>query len=273
MLKQIECAKKTGFNLQDLNPKAMTTTSGMNREEFNKCMEGKEEEAPKPEEGKKFDIKKVPSFVWAGAAGAVAGGLIMKANDKNLWLGALIGGVVVGGIVAAATYKPKERKMGASGRMTSVGRTKTQQCDDALLALRKSLLTTPLPSSPVPYSRYQDAVIKIVDVARNCGIHAGKGNVRECDNALKTLRTSIMTTPLPSSPVSYSRYQDDVMKLLGALINCGIRSGKGHYGCTTTLDTLRNSLKITPSPQSPVPYSKFQHDFMQIIDVMRNCVL
>lgn len=114
ILKQKECAKKTGFNLQDLNPKAMTATQGMNREAFDKCMSG-QEEAPKPEseEGKKnFDLSSVPVYVWAGLGGIVLGAIVgafsEKSNDKKLFkavVGGVIGGAAVGGITAVATYK------------------------------------------------------------------------------------------------------------------------------------------------------------------------
>lgn len=36
---QIDCAEKTGFNIQDLDPMRMSNTMGMNRDNFNKCME------------------------------------------------------------------------------------------------------------------------------------------------------------------------------------------------------------------------------------------
>jgi len=123
ILKQKECAKKTGFNLQDLNPKAMTITQGMNRAEFDKCMQGEAEEAPKPEEGegkKSFDLSSVPVYVWAGLGGVVLGAIVgvisEKSMDKKLFkgvTGGVIGGVAIGGIVAAATYKPAERNTNA----------------------------------------------------------------------------------------------------------------------------------------------------------------
>lgn len=36
--KQQRCAEETGFNLDDLDPKAITTTMGMNRDKFEACM-------------------------------------------------------------------------------------------------------------------------------------------------------------------------------------------------------------------------------------------
>jgi len=40
---QIDCANKTGFNVNDLDPMSMSNTMGMNRDKFNKCMEENKE--------------------------------------------------------------------------------------------------------------------------------------------------------------------------------------------------------------------------------------
>jgi len=36
--KEAYCAKQTGFNLQDLDPNATTTTMGINRDKYEACL-------------------------------------------------------------------------------------------------------------------------------------------------------------------------------------------------------------------------------------------
>lgn len=66
LTKQEQCAKETGFNLQDLDPKAITTTMGINKDKYLECMAT----APVPKEGTPCYV-----FNWTQLlAGAFPGG-------------------------------------------------------------------------------------------------------------------------------------------------------------------------------------------------------